>query len=243
MESRGVLSLCVVFLALLSVGLCTSLRPPVRCPPNKPPVKCIIDPCRVAKCDQYPGASCVANYCGGCNAVFYVNGSEVNCNMCPPGKSPVKCFRDPCQGATCAVPGAKCISDYCGGCFAKWYVSGKQVNCSSVTSKCPPNKPPVQCFRDPCQGQTCSVPNSKCVSDYCGGCYARWYVGSDPVNCQEEFHGRDPVPCPDGLPVVNCLIDPCLAARCPASPNAKCYADYCGGCNAKFYANGNQVEC
>ena len=35
--------------------------------------------------------------------------------------------------------------------------------------------------------------------------------------------------------IVNCLVDPCLSSSCPENPSATCQADYCGGCNAKWY--------
>jgi hypothetical protein len=37
--------------------------------PNIPLVNCLIDPCQMAP--ACPGATCYANYCGGCNAEFY----------------------------------------------------------------------------------------------------------------------------------------------------------------------------
>ncbi|XP_064614358.1 kielin/chordin-like protein, partial [Liolophura sinensis] len=36
------------------------------CPPDKPRVNCFVDPCWSVKCPA--GTTCVANYCGGCNA-------------------------------------------------------------------------------------------------------------------------------------------------------------------------------
>lgn len=43
-------------------------------------VNCFVDPCSVEKCPAFPHATCVSNYCGGCNAEFYVKGKKVNCN-------------------------------------------------------------------------------------------------------------------------------------------------------------------
>jgi hypothetical protein len=36
------------------------------CPPGKPQVMCLVDPCRSKQCGA--GQTCVSNYCGGCNA-------------------------------------------------------------------------------------------------------------------------------------------------------------------------------
>ena len=46
---------------------------------------------------------------------------------------------------------ATCISNYCGGCNAIWLTpDGKPAQCN-IETKCPPDQPEVQCFKDPCQ--------------------------------------------------------------------------------------------
>ncbi|XP_035671401.1 waprin-Phi1-like [Branchiostoma floridae] len=58
------------------------------CPPGVNEVFCFVDPCRFATCAAHPDATCISNYCGGCNAVFYdINDNEVNCDdpYCPSG--------------------------------------------------------------------------------------------------------------------------------------------------------------
>lgn len=50
------------------------------CPADLPLVNCAANPCDVETCPKYPDADleCEANYCGGCNAIFYdSNGDEV----------------------------------------------------------------------------------------------------------------------------------------------------------------------
>ena len=47
-------------------------------------------------------------------------------------------------------------------------------------------------------------------------------------------------PCLEGY--VECFVDPCEVTDCPALPYATCEADYCGGCNANFYQNGELVN-
>ena len=49
----------------------------LECPPNAPIVNCFTDPCDVTSCNNYPNAKCVSNYCGGCNAQFFVDGIDV----------------------------------------------------------------------------------------------------------------------------------------------------------------------
>ncbi|CAH1271435.1 FCGBP [Branchiostoma lanceolatum] len=51
-------------------------------------------------------------------------------------------------------------------------------------------------------------------------------------------------PCPPGVDMVYCLVDPCEGTPCPAYPDAICIANYCGGCNAVFYDDQDQkVDC
>jgi len=44
------------------------------------PVNCFVDPCSVSECTSYPDAECVANYCGGCWADYYLYGELINCD-------------------------------------------------------------------------------------------------------------------------------------------------------------------
>ena len=44
------------------------------------PVSCFVDPCMVNECTSYPDAECVANYCDGCWADYYLNGELINCS-------------------------------------------------------------------------------------------------------------------------------------------------------------------
>ena len=45
------------------------------------PVDCFVDPCLVSECTSYPDAECVANYCGGCWADYYLDGELINCDL------------------------------------------------------------------------------------------------------------------------------------------------------------------
>ncbi|KAL5270980.1 hypothetical protein ACHWQZ_G001581 [Mnemiopsis leidyi] len=40
-----------------------------------------------------------------------------------------------------------------------------------------------------------------------------------------------------------CFQDPCDSAECPSYPNAECISNYCGGCNAEFWVDDQQVLC
>jgi len=45
------------------------------------PVNCFADPCGVSECISYPDAECVANYCEGCWADYYLNGELITCDL------------------------------------------------------------------------------------------------------------------------------------------------------------------
>lgn len=47
--------------------------------PGCPMPMCSDVPCEVNKCDKHPLAECVNNFCGGCNAHYYVQGIKVAC--------------------------------------------------------------------------------------------------------------------------------------------------------------------
>ncbi|GAQ87413.1 hypothetical protein KFL_003510070 [Klebsormidium nitens] len=53
-----------------------------------PLVRCFADPCQVNKCPAFPAATCQANYCGGCNADWFVKGHKVDCNASSPTTPP-----------------------------------------------------------------------------------------------------------------------------------------------------------
>ena len=111
----------------------------------------------------------------------------------------------------------------------------------------------MNCLVNPCKTASCpAVGGATCVADYCGGCNARWILKGQEVT--DQCHGEVyPIPivrfvismtstgCADGSLPVNCLIDPCQVNSCLLFPTATCEADYCGGCNARFYMNDVEV--
>jgi len=107
-----------------------------------------------------------------------------------------QCTADPCSVTKCAAfPNAQCTANYCGGCHAIFSDDyGNPVNCGETSSSttaplvvtsCPPDKPMVACFANPCSVTKCAAfPNAQCTAEFCGGCHA---IFSDdygnPVNC------------------------------------------------------------
>jgi hypothetical protein len=207
------------------------------CSDGSQPVNCLVDPCQTATCPSVNGATCVANYCGGCNAQWFLNGHDVTeqCQGCSDGSVPVNCLVNPCDTATCpAINGATCVADYCGGCNARWLQNGDDV--TNQCQGCQDGSRPVRCKVNPCQGSSCpAVAGATCVADYCGGCNAHWVLNGQEVT--DRCQGA----CPDGSSPVNCLVIPCQFASCPAVAGATCVADYCGGCNARWILNGLEV--
>lgn len=50
----------------------------LRCPPGVPQAACAADPCSITQCPAFTNAICVPDFCGGCNARFFLgNGKEV----------------------------------------------------------------------------------------------------------------------------------------------------------------------
>lgn len=47
--------------------------------------------------------------------------------------------------------------------------------------------------------------------------------------------GNESATCPDGLPLVTCLVAPCSTVPCP--DGFTCVDDYCGGCNIRCLQN------
>ena len=48
------------------------------CPDGTNPGNCLVNPCQRATCPGVKGARCVADYCGGCNTLWVLNGEAVS---------------------------------------------------------------------------------------------------------------------------------------------------------------------
>ena len=58
--------------------------PLINCAANIPRARCYVSPCKYAKCPGEPTAECIDNYCGGCNAIFFLNGKRLKRQSCLP---------------------------------------------------------------------------------------------------------------------------------------------------------------
>ncbi|MFQ6610109.1 MAG: hypothetical protein ACE5D7_04840, partial [Fidelibacterota bacterium] len=63
---------------------------------------------------------------------------------------------------------------------------------------------------------------------------------SDPESCNFDPGMPEVENC---LYIVYCFIDPCEVTACDYYPDAECVSDYCGGCYADFYVDGELVDC
>ncbi|XP_030844631.1 scavenger receptor cysteine-rich protein isoform X3 [Strongylocentrotus purpuratus] len=80
-------------------------------------VNCLVNPCDVSVCSAYPDAECRSNYCGGCNADFYVDDVQVNCSTCPEGMAFNECGSG-CGPFSCDnLPSDICPRICSAGCF------------------------------------------------------------------------------------------------------------------------------
>ncbi|XP_078608963.1 uncharacterized protein LOC144880582 isoform X2 [Branchiostoma floridae x Branchiostoma japonicum] len=119
------------------------------------------------------------------------------------------------------------------------------------TKVCGENSHFDTCGHGECQ-PTCENPSPICTQVCIAGCQCDDGFALHDGRCihmsqceggGDDF-GLDPPMCPPGVHVFNCFANPCDVASCPAHPEATCQANYCGGCNAKFFdEDGNQVDC
>eukprot|EP00486_Rosalina_sp_Unknown_P006308 CAMPEP_0201569430 /NCGR_PEP_ID=MMETSP0190_2-20130828/11086_1 /ASSEMBLY_ACC=CAM_ASM_000263 /TAXON_ID=37353 /ORGANISM="Rosalina sp." /LENGTH=469 /DNA_ID=CAMNT_0047991711 /DNA_START=15 /DNA_END=1424 /DNA_ORIENTATION=+ len=89
-------------------------------------VACFADPCDDATCNNWPEATCVADYCSesNCAAKWFQDGYSKDCDACL-----IQCFVNPCETATCdQFPDAECSGDCCS---STWTYNGNVVDCET----------------------------------------------------------------------------------------------------------------
>ncbi|XP_053387056.1 uncharacterized protein LOC123541769 [Mercenaria mercenaria] len=241
------------------------------CPGGEPVVHCKVDSCKwPCSHPDFKRAKCRQSYCGECAAEYLLKGKWVKCPVSSTGQKDhseklpidtvvgdsclkVHCPIDVCIGQRCPkVPRAVCRPNGCNTCKPAWFVGNRPVDCKTgklvddkpvVSPKLPPwqrtcanGVPLTKCDMKVCEKKICrNFPNAKCRPDGCGGCKDTWYVDNKLVDCLSDE-------CPPKVPIVKCVDDPCkyFGHYCPA---AECRASQCGKCEAKFFANGQEIDC
>ena len=206
-------------------------RPPgIICPPGPPGPpgpKGAIDYRCLRPC-QRRGGYATGIYCGLGSSFWCPSGSYCDIHptdafaTCCCKHPPTPCFADPCRSARCpAYPEATCRSVNCGGCFAAFFVNGRKVDCAEPT---------------PCSRRGGTDLEIYCGLGSNGTCPGSSYCDIHPADWFATCCCNDPAAtCPNCTRPVNCKVDPCTVSSCPAHPGAVCEADYCGGCNARYY--------
>lgn len=137
--------------------------------------QCFADPCKDYSCGGYPGYTCKANYCGGCNREWFTSqGEPVECEFELQGESA-------CALVDCMPPEMLECENSCG--------TTKGDSCCEHCC----DLPCVECFVDPCDGAVCSGhPELSCQSNYCGGCNRDWFNADGiKVTCPMENDNND----------------------------------------------------
>jgi len=152
--------------------------------------ECLKDPCSSGQ------DSCVSDYCGGCNAIYFDAGGNVMDdpvdNTCTSGKD---CGEDQYCADNKCLDHARCKEDMdCVNPSNKFQHELNEMfghfKCNGGTcgkvGGCEDKSEPVQCKVDPCSMDT-RVGEGPCVSDYCDGCNAIYFdaggnVMDDPVD-------------------------------------------------------------
>ncbi|XP_062609706.1 uncharacterized protein LOC134271524 [Saccostrea cucullata] len=110
------------------------------CPKNTLEMVCKDDPCKYSTCRKYEDKNpvCRPSRCGGCRAMWYVNGEEVDCYEqygvdvpCPNGEIRQQCPKSTCRFKHCPVDRSiTCVINNCGGCnreYQKRMPNGKTI--------------------------------------------------------------------------------------------------------------------
>ena len=200
---------------------CPECAKPPQC---NDPVNCFANPCDVQQEPCQDGFECVANYCGGCNALCVVSKkkdcSETACiqSLCPDG-SPRQQIGDDCCACPSKCASQPCTDDLCSDGSSRREIDGQccacppdpcdNVDCAEIAT-CPDGthlvKPPgaccASCERD-CSTVRCAFPQCK--------------PGQKLVKAGCCYTCEDHEPCPPGTPTADCFARPCdvKSEACP----------------------------
>ncbi|XP_022088704.1 neurogenic locus notch homolog protein 1-like isoform X2 [Acanthaster planci] len=175
----------------------------------------------------------------GCGQICVEPVTVVKPGMCPmpDPDAPAGICSELCSGDVNCTGSQKCCSNGCGHTCQE-----PADELPMPRDPCPADQPFMNCtYEDVCSSLCSAAPSARCLVDHCGGCRPV-YIGSlgNHVNCTTG----QVLNCPPGVEMVNCLVDPCDNAQCPADPMARCVSVYCGKCKAVFVNDqGYHVNC
>ncbi|XP_072047066.1 kielin/chordin-like protein [Amphiura filiformis] len=224
----------------------------VTCPPGVDVHYCPLDPCEGRTC-RVRGATCVADYCGGCKYYFVRNGKKIKprrfCSTSNAADSQPIPSLNPCQWCDCfngelmcAVAACQAPPDGIENC-EPIYTEG--VCCPSYDHCLPDcdgvaHGDPIP-SDDPCETCTCNYGASICAIIDCLMPTPYCLPNHPDGECCASYEHCNGVTCPPGVDVHYCPLDPCEGRTCRVR-GATCVADYCGGCKYYFVRNGKKIK-
>jgi hypothetical protein len=166
--------------------------------PNNDTVNCFAAPCNVTKCEE-PYVSCVEDYCGGCNALFFNSTGHPVCAPTTITGQETSCTNDTdCKGGDQFCSAGECReAGSCGSlldcrnpsniyptilCVGYLECVDNQCGIQCSADVCP-NNDTVNCFAAPCNVTKCDEAYVSCVEDYCGGCNALFFNSTGHQVC------------------------------------------------------------
>lgn len=204
-------------LVLLNCLLLVAATPPC----EEPIYNCFVDPCTVTVCPAFPSATCISNYCGGCNAQFFDGDSEVTalCNSVTTvtttattttGTPPLRGCRTT-DGRLVPNGSSFLSSDGCNTCFCTdGNIGCTERACISPTTP-PPTPPPT------------TIPPA---TPNCGLILCDWPICPDnaqPITLPGHCCPSCPAtPTPPDCSVVRCALPLCVGGVTPVIPVGQC---------------------
>ncbi|XP_039269225.2 uncharacterized protein LOC120344179 [Styela clava] len=225
---------------------------------------CDRDPCLMHTC---PGKDmiCIANYCDGCNPLFFDKEGErihqedcydissLNLRKCPDGKAPQVCPIDLCVGQKCGDRySAVCRPDECNNCELMFFdEEDNLLDCKEEKITCKDGREPLNCDFTVCESVECPGHDfAECIPDQCDECKVRFYgENMEELECVEEVTTTaetkpTPSPCPNGQPRKECSSQLCKTTSCESDPEAICKMNPCNDCELLFFdSRGRRISC
>jgi hypothetical protein len=170
-------------------------------------VNCLRDPCDGASCGGIPGAHCVSDYCGGCNARWYNDDDEEVTDQCAVDCSAVLCVIPDCVGGVLETPPNQCCPICTRNCSE--VIECPQIRCENAI---PPNFAEGRCC------PTCPTGPAPCDGIRCmNGYRCEVYQPTNETYCEPDCETLNPC-----LPGELCEVEQVLCKRAPCPGKLRC---------------------